>query len=91
MPDDFNDVQDRLRYWLFAKRVDGVRVDVPLMFDFTRKHYRIAIEMIRRWEIIAEQANKLEHILSSRLLAIGLSQQIAPDRFTDAASTIVEQ
>ena len=47
--------QARLRYWLLERDVDGLRVDLPLLFDRTMNQFRLALDVIDRWKTLVEQ------------------------------------
>ncbi|CAF0869942.1 unnamed protein product [Didymodactylos carnosus] len=75
LPLDFDDElvsqtsQDRLRYWLTSRKIDGVRVDLPLMKD-----YSISYVTIDKWKTIVKKAEKLT--LKPKLLLFNIPLQL---------------
>ncbi|CAF1652387.1 unnamed protein product [Adineta ricciae] len=64
LPLDFNEKQvkeqaeNRIRYWLLSKNVDGIRIDLPLQFNQQTNLYEISSETISQWNLIKYQIEK---------------------------------
>ncbi|CAF1276716.1 unnamed protein product [Adineta ricciae] len=71
LPLDFNDAQIyeeseiRIKYWLTTKKVDGIRVNLPLEYVSSTGSYNISYSTIQKWN---DLKNDIEKKSKSKLL-----------------------
>ncbi|CAF0978935.1 unnamed protein product [Adineta steineri] len=64
LPLDFNQEEvssaadDRIRYWLSTKKIDGIRVNLPLEYNQQTRLYTISYRTIKHWSEIKTEIEK---------------------------------
>ncbi|CAF3405217.1 unnamed protein product [Rotaria socialis] len=75
LPLDFSDdkileqATDRLRHWFSSKKVDGIRVDLPLFWNKTTRSYDVSYKAINQWN---DTKNEIEKNSKPKLLLMDI-------------------
>ncbi|CAM4863318.1 unnamed protein product [Rotaria socialis] len=75
LPLDFSDdkileqATNRLRHWFSSKKVDGIRVDLPLFWNKTTRSYDVSYKAINQWN---DTKNEIEKNSKPKLLLMDI-------------------
>ncbi|UJR19835.1 hypothetical protein I4U23_022968 [Adineta vaga] len=54
----YEEAKSRIEYWLVTKKVDGIRVNLPLEFNSSTSSYDISYSTIQQWNKLREEIEK---------------------------------